>query len=75
MNQLGLTGSMGIGLGIFSTIMLAGCLYFTLTYFEHLKQEDHRLIVQTKLFAVICLFLALVVPVFYQLFLFNQMMP
>lgn len=37
------------------------------------KHGDDRLIKQSKLFAVITLFLALEVPVFYQLFLFTQM--
>ncbi|MCM3584853.1 hypothetical protein M3182_03720 [Mesobacillus maritimus] len=74
MEQLALTGSIGIWIGIFSALLLAACLYFTLTYFEHLKQGDERLIKQSKLFAVISLFLALGVPGFYQLYLFNQMM-
>ena len=73
MDQLAFTGSIGIWLGIFSAIMLTACLYFTLTYFEYLKQGDDRLIKQSKLFAVITLFLALGVPGFYQLYLFNQM--
>jgi hypothetical protein len=74
MDQLALTGSIGVWLGIFSAFMLTVCLYFTLTYFEHLKQGDDRLIKQSKLFAVITLFLALGIPGFYLLYLFNQMM-
>lgn len=74
MGQLAFTGSIGIWLAIFSAIMFTACLYFTLTYFEYLKQGDDRLIKQSKLFAVITLFLALGVPVFYQLYLLNQMM-
>jgi hypothetical protein len=75
MDQLAFTGSIGIWLGIFSAFMLTVCLYFSLTYFEHLKQGDDRLIKQSKLFAVITLFIALGVPGFYQLYLFSQMMP
>lgn len=74
MNQIASMGSVGIWIGIFSAIMLAFCLYFTLTYFEHLKYGDDRLIKQAKMGAAITLVLALLVPAFFQLFLFNQMM-
>ncbi|WP_456278843.1 hypothetical protein [Bacillus sp. AK128] len=74
MDQLAFTGSIGIWLGIFSAFMLTACLYFALTYFEHLKEADDRLIKQSKLLAVITLFLALLVPGFHQLYLFYQMM-
>lgn len=74
MNQIASMGSVGIWIGIFSAIMLSFCLYFTLTYFEHLKHGDDRLIKQAKMGAVITLVLALLVPAFFQLFLFNQMM-
>lgn len=75
MDQLAFTGLIGIWLVIFSAIMLTACLYFTLTYFGHLKQGDDRQIKQSKIFAVITLFLALGVPGFYQLYLINKMMP
>ncbi|WP_053362378.1 hypothetical protein [Bacillus sp. FJAT-27251] len=74
MEQLALTGSIGIWIGIFTAFMLTASLYFTLTYFEHLKQGDDRSMKQSKVCAAITLFLALVVPGFYQLYLFNQMM-
>ena len=74
MNQIASMGSIGIYLGIFSSLMLAVCLYFSLTYFEHLKFGDDRLIKQSKLIAVISLVLALMVPTFFQLYVFNQMM-
>ena len=74
MNQIASMGSIGIYLGIFSSLMLAVCLYFSLTYFEHLKYGDDRLIKQSKLIAVISLVLALMVPAFFQLYVFNQMM-
>ena len=74
MEQIGFTGSIGVWFGVFSAIMFTVCLYFSLTFFEHLKHGDVRLIRQSKLFAVISLVLALMVPAFYQLYLFNQMM-
>lgn len=64
----------GSSMGIFTVLMLAFCLYFTLTYFEHLKQGDKRLIKQSKLFAVITLFLALGVPAIYQIYIYYLMM-
>lgn len=64
----------GSSMGIFTVLMLAVCLYFTLTYFEHLKQGDKRLIKQSKLFAVITLFLALGVPAIYQIYIYYLMM-
>ena len=64
----------GGSMGIFTVLMLAVCLYFTLTYFEHLKQGDKRLIKQSKLFAVITLFLALGVPAIYQIYIYYLMM-
>ncbi len=74
MEQIAFTGSIGIWLGIFSALMFTASLYFTLTYFEHLKHEDTQLIRKSKFFAVISLLLGLLAPVLYQLYLFNQMM-
>lgn len=61
MDQLAFTASIGRWFGLFSAVMLTACLYFTLTYFEYLKQEDVRLIKQSKFFATITLFLALII--------------
>ncbi|SOC44267.1 hypothetical protein [Ureibacillus acetophenoni] len=74
MNQIASMGSIGIWIGILSVILLGFCLYFTLSYFEHLKYDDDRLMKQTKMGAVITLVLALLVPAFFQLFIFSQMM-
>ena len=60
----------GSSMGIFTVLMLAFCLYFTLTYFEHLKQDDKRLLKQSKLLAVITLFLALGVPAVYRIYIY-----
>lgn len=49
-------------MGMFAVLMLSACLYFILSYFEYLKQDDKRLIKQSKYFAVITLLLALGVP-------------
>lgn len=74
MDHLVLPGVIDISLGLFTVLMLAACLYFTLTYFEHLKREDGRLLKRSKLFAVVTLFLALGVPGFYQLYTFIRIM-
>lgn len=36
--------------------------YFTLTFLEHLKSEEQRIVRQSKLAAVICIALALIIP-------------
>ena len=64
----------GSSMGIFTVLMLAVCLYFTLTYFEYLKQGDKRLTKQSKLFAVITLFLALGVPAIYRIYIYYLTM-
>ena len=67
---------MGTGnwVGIFSTIFIILCFYFTLTFFQYLKQGDTRLISQSKLAAVICLAASLLIPALYNLYIFNAMM-
>ena len=67
---------MGTGnwLGIFSTAFIILCFYFTLTFFQHLKQGDERIISQSKLGAVICLAASLLIPALYNLYIFNEMM-
>lgn len=65
----------GSSMGIFTVLMLSICLYFILTYFENLKKGDNRLIKQSKLFAVIALFLALGVPAIFQIYIYYLMMP
>jgi len=60
------------GMGIFTALMFTACLYFILTYFEYIKKDDKRLIKQSKLWAVIALFLALGSPAIYQFYLMMQ---
>ena len=73
MDMFAAIGTMGIWIGIFSSIMFVLCLFFVLTYFEHLKYGDDQQMRQSKFLAVLTLVLALLVPAFYQLFLLNQM--
>ncbi|MCM3454783.1 hypothetical protein M3685_12710 [Heyndrickxia oleronia] len=52
-------------IGIISTILIIFCFYFTLTFFENLHKGDERITKQSKLAAIICLALALIVPIVY----------
>ncbi|MFJ7735081.1 hypothetical protein ACIQ2D_01965 [Lysinibacillus sp. NPDC097287] len=61
-------------MGILSTICIVLCLYCILTFFQHLKNNDERLIKQAKLAAVFCLAVALLVPAFYNLYIYSEMM-
>lgn len=73
MSGLGLFGA-GNWLGIVSTILFIISIYFTFTFFEYLKTEDHRLRKQSKIAAVICISLALMIPAVYNLFINYRMM-
>ncbi|OZI10474.1 hypothetical protein CEW92_16720 [Bacillaceae bacterium SAS-127] len=61
-------------IGILSTIFIILCFYFSLTFFQHLKSDNERMINQSKLAAVICLAIALLVPTLYNLYIFNKTM-
>lgn len=67
---------MGTGnwLGILSIVFIVLCFYFTLTFFQYLKEEDARLTKQSKLGAVICLAVSLLIPAIYNLYIFFEMM-
>lgn len=67
---------MGTGnwLGILSIVFIVLCFYFTLTFFQYLKQEDARLTKQSKLGAVICLAASLLIPAIYNFYIFFEMM-
>ena len=67
------TSQFGV-MGLISPIMFIGCFYFTLMYFQHLKNGDERLIKQSRLAAVVCLAIALLVPAIYNFYLINEMM-
>ena len=61
-------------INILAMIFLVLCFYFTLMYFQYLKENDDRLIKQSRLVAVICLAIALLVPAFYNFYIFTKMM-
>lgn len=73
MNNLGFFWA-GNWSGVLSTILIILCFYFTLTFFQHLREEDKRAIKQSKIAATICLALALLIPVFFNMYVMNQMM-
>lgn len=49
---------------IISILLIIFCFYFTLTFIENLGKGDERTIKQSKIAAVICLGLALIIPIF-----------
>ena len=57
-------------IGILSTVLWIASFYFTLTFIESLRNSDGRIIKQSKLAAVVCLALALLLPIAYSL-IFN----
>lgn len=59
-------------LGLLTSILIAFCLYFSLSFFQHLKLGDERLIRQSKLAASYCLALALFIPALYSLYISMQ---
>ncbi|WP_100404087.1 hypothetical protein [Bacillus sp. FJAT-42315] len=59
-------------IGILSTTFTILCFYFSLTFFQHLKSDNERMINQSKLAAVICLALALLVPAIYNLYILTR---
>lgn len=67
---------MGTGnwIGMVATILIIIGFYFTLTFFQHLKSNDERLAKQSKLAAVICLALGLLMPALYSFYIYNSMM-
>lgn len=68
-NQFGTT----IWLGLVSPVFLVITLYFTLTFFQQMKAGNQTAMVQSKLFAVICLAIALIVPVIFNIVIFLGM--
>ncbi len=73
MGNIALMGT-GNWIGILSTILIVLCFYFSLTFFQNLKLGDERLIKQSKLAAVLCLALSLLIPALYSPYIYNEMM-
>ncbi|EGA90932.1 hypothetical protein GPDM_02280 [Planococcus donghaensis MPA1U2] len=73
MSEFGLFGT-GNLLGILSTTLLIASIYFTFTFFEHLKSGENRLRKQSKIAALICLTGALMIPAFYSIYVNYEMM-
>ncbi|MEK5080570.1 hypothetical protein MKX73_16735 [Solibacillus sp. FSL W7-1436] len=64
----------GIWLTFITPIFLITALYFTLSFFQHLKTDNDRLMTQSKWGAVISLAIALIVPAIYQIVVYYQVM-
>ena len=73
MDNINLMGA-GNWIGVLTTILIVLCFYFTLTFFQYLKSDDERLVKQSKLAAVICLALGLLIPALYSFYIYNEMM-
>lgn len=73
MGNLNLLGAVN-WVGILSIIFILLCFYSILTFFQHLKNNDERLIKQSKLAAVFCLAVALLMPALYNLYIYSEMM-
>ena len=73
MDNLNIVGSAN-WINILAMVFIVVCFYCTLMYFQYLKENDDRLIKQSRLVAVICLAIALLVPAFYNFYIFTKMM-
>jgi hypothetical protein len=60
----------GIWIDILSPILIILCFYFTLTFFESLRNNDSRIAKQSKLVATLCIAFALLIPAIYKLYLY-----
>ncbi|MGN7407903.1 hypothetical protein [Sporosarcina sp. SAFN-010] len=60
-------------LNILSAVFVIACLYFTLSFFQHLKMEDQRLAQQSKIAAVVSLAVALLIPAIYGVYVYSKM--
>ena len=48
---------------ILSALFLVFCFYFTLTFFEYLREDDRRIIRQAKTGAIACLAIAFLIAI------------
>ena len=72
MDAFTFTSSLYIILGVLKFILLAGCLYFTLTFFQHFKENDQRLMKRSKIFAFLSLLLAFGLPAIFDMVISFQ---
>lgn len=61
-------------IGIVSKLFIVLCFYFTLTFLQYLKVDDKSQTEQAKKGAVLCLAIALLVPVIYNIYISYKMM-
>ncbi|WP_226670308.1 hypothetical protein [Metabacillus litoralis] len=54
--------------GIISVLLIVVCFSYTLNFIENLHNGDKRIAKQSKIVAIICLGLALLIPFVYSLF-------
>jgi hypothetical protein len=62
MSSIGLQGA-GEIIGLICSALIVLCFYFTLTFFEHLQKGDERITKQSKIAAISCVGLALIIPI------------
>lgn len=62
----------GIWLTFVTPIFLVFTLYFALSFFQYLKNDNERSMTQSKWGAVISLAIALLIPAIYQLVVYYQ---
>lgn len=62
----------GIWLTFVTPIFLVCTLFFTLSFFQYLKNDDQRLMAQSKWAAIISMAIALLVPAIYQIVVYYQ---
>lgn len=73
MDNLNILSSAG-WIGIVSNVFIVLCFYFTLTFLQYLKVDDKSQTAQAKKGAVLCLAIALLVPLLYNIYISYQMM-
>ncbi|MGN7477335.1 hypothetical protein ACTHOQ_05735 [Solibacillus silvestris] len=66
--------SSALWISFVTPVFLLSCLYFSLSFFQHLKSGDERRIKLSKWAAVLSLAFALLTPAFYQLYFYYQVM-
>lgn len=62
----------GIWLTFVTPIFLVCTLHFALSFFQYLKNDNERLMTQSKWGAIISLAIALLVPAVYQIVVYYQ---